>query len=285
MRGEITLSIITPVYNGSSDLINCLQNVISEMNSDIEHIIIDGGSLDGTLDILKEYSARYNHIRWISEPDKGQSDAMNKGIRLARGHIIGFLNVDDYYEPGVLKRVMVLFHDVPDNTIILGNCVIWDEEGNILDVSRPVGITHDRMLMGQIIQPYPVNPSAYFYHKQLHDIVGGYDVDEHYHMDLDFLFRISKVANLLHFDEHWGNFRYQPGTKTHQNFESGLLNRRIDKLVKRYQNQLPFWKKIWIFPVYVYSRSNLAATVAYFRRHPDELLPRLLNRIRLVFNR
>ncbi|MBU1997727.1 MAG: glycosyltransferase, partial [Candidatus Omnitrophica bacterium] len=92
------LSIITPVFQGSKYMAECIESVAQQNCDTLEHIIIDGGSTDGTVDILKEYAAKYEHIRYISEKDEGQSSAMNKGLKMAKGAIIGFLNADYYYE-------------------------------------------------------------------------------------------------------------------------------------------------------------------------------------------
>ena len=98
------LSVITPVFNGIRFIESCILNVIEQGCCEVEHLIIDGGSSDGTVEIVSRYAERYRHIRWVSEQDEGQSHAMNKGIAMARGTIIGFLNVDDYYEPRVAPR-------------------------------------------------------------------------------------------------------------------------------------------------------------------------------------
>jgi glycosyltransferase involved in cell wall biosynthesis len=95
------ISIITPVFNGEKFIASCIKNVIGQNCPYAEHIIIDGASTDSTASIVKTFADRYPHIRWVSEKDRGQSDAMNKGIALAQGTILGFLNVDDYYEPNV----------------------------------------------------------------------------------------------------------------------------------------------------------------------------------------
>ena len=108
-QGGIRLSIITPVFNGIRFIESCIINVIEQNCRGLEHIIIDGGSSDGTVDVIRAYAKRYGHIKWISEKDKGQSDAMNKGIRMAQGDILGFLNVDDFYEPNVLCRIIEYF--------------------------------------------------------------------------------------------------------------------------------------------------------------------------------
>ncbi|MGC1247930.1 MAG: glycosyltransferase, partial [Spirulinaceae cyanobacterium] len=107
------ISVITPVYNGAKYIEACLQVVIAQNCSQIEHIIIDGNSQDCTVDIVQKYAEKYSHIRFISAPDQRQSDAMNKGVSLAKGNIIAILNVDDYYEANVLNRVLELFTDLP----------------------------------------------------------------------------------------------------------------------------------------------------------------------------
>jgi len=123
------ISVITPVYNGERFIEACIQVVIDQQCSDVEHIIMDGGSKDGTVDIIKRYAEQYSHIRWLSEKDQGQSDAMNKGIAMAKGEILAILNVDDYYEPNVLKRVTEIFKILPEPSLLVGNCNIWDSNG------------------------------------------------------------------------------------------------------------------------------------------------------------
>jgi glycosyltransferase involved in cell wall biosynthesis len=103
---EPMISVITPVYNGDRFIESCIRMVIDQACSEAEHLIIDGGSSDRTVEIVQQYADRYPHIRWVSEPDAGQSDAMNKGIEMAKGDIIAMLNVDDYYEPNVLNRIV-----------------------------------------------------------------------------------------------------------------------------------------------------------------------------------
>ena len=102
----IDISVITPVYNSIQFIEDCILNVINQKAINVEHLIVDGGSNDGTLEVIQHFSKEYPHIRFLSEKDNGQSDAMNKGIDLAKGRFISFLNVDDYYEEGALKDVL-----------------------------------------------------------------------------------------------------------------------------------------------------------------------------------
>ncbi len=95
------ISIVTPSYNSAEFIEDCIQSVLKQNYPNFEHIIIDGGSTDGTVEILKKYP----HLKWISEPDEGQSDALNKGFKKAEGDIIGWLNSDDVYLPGTFNKV------------------------------------------------------------------------------------------------------------------------------------------------------------------------------------
>src|ERR1700752_5261433 len=153
------ISVITPVYNGERFIESCLRSVVEQNCPDVEHIIMDGGSKDRTLEIVKEYADRYPHIRWVSEKDKGQSDAMNKGLRLARGSLLGFLNGDDFYEPGALTAAREILETLPEPSILIGNCNVIDDNGKLLWLNKP----HTRYY--QLLQVWrfkmPNNPSSY----------------------------------------------------------------------------------------------------------------------------
>jgi glycosyltransferase involved in cell wall biosynthesis len=213
---DIQLSIITPVFNGKKYLENCLANVAAQAFPELEHLIMDGGSNDGSLEILKEWQASHPHIRIISEKDNGQSDAMNKGIRLAKGKIIGFLNVDDYYEPEVLPKIPIIFENLPDPSFVCGNLNILNADGSLKHFNRPNRISLPELLSHQFEWPY--NPSAYFYHKSLHTICGFYNESNHYCMDYEFILEVAQQIDLKHIDELWGNFCQVEESKTLQRF-------------------------------------------------------------------
>jgi len=122
------ISIITVVYNGEKYLEQTILSVISQNYDNIEYIIIDGGSTDGTLDIIKKYDEQIDY--WISETDNGIYDAMNKGIKLAQGEFIGLINADDYYEKDIFHKVV---KEIKNNKydIIFGHCKMIDLNGNI----------------------------------------------------------------------------------------------------------------------------------------------------------
>ncbi|MBN3961619.1 glycosyltransferase family 2 protein [Nostoc sp. NMS8] len=277
------ISIITPVYNGEKFIESCLQNVINQNFAEVEHIIADGGSTDKTIDIIKHYANQHPHIRWISEKDQGQSDAMNKGIAMAQGAIIGILNVDDFYEPNVLSRISELFTNLPEPTLIVGNCNIWDHRNNLIQINKPKRLQPVDLLMekqinddGMIDVTFPVNPSAYFYHKSLHQKIGVYKVEEHYVMDIDFLLKAVKVAHVKYFNELWGNFRYYPGTKTFDDSINGTNETRIQHLFKEYAKTLPLieqWK-IHLNRIILF----ITLRIFYFSKYPQRLPQSIMNR-------
>lgn len=238
------ISVITPVYNGEKFIEFCLQTVIQQQCAEVEHIIVDGGSQDRTIEIVQRYAQQYSHIRWKSEKDQGQSDAMNKGIRMAKGAIITFLNVDDYYEPNVLNQVIEHFKKLPDPSFLVGNCNIWDDSNWLIEVNRPSKLRLYDLVLGVSIHPFPCNPSAYFYHASLHDRVGFYDPEEHYVMDLDFILRAVQVATVQYVDQTWGNYRRIKGTKTYEDLQKGVTHARVLKLLRKYRRSLTLIEKI-----------------------------------------
>lgn len=242
------ITVITPVFNGARFIEQCIQNVAVQAFDGIEHLIIDGGSSDETVQIIQREVERFPHVRFISEADEGQADAMNKGVRLARGRVLGFLNVDDYYEPGVLRRVYELFTAQlkREPSLAVGNCQVWDNDNKPFFLNKPSKLHISDLMQGQHYAPFPVNPSAYFYHKSLHQRVGFYDVSHHYALDLDFILRAVQVARLHYFDELWGNYRHLEGSKTFQDMVAGKAKARGDAVYDYYRRRLTWWQILQI---------------------------------------
>ena len=265
------ISVITPVLNGARFIEACINNVISQGVPECEHVIADGGSADGTIDVVKAYAAKYGHIKWFSEKDSGQSDAMNKGIRAASAGIIGFLNVDDYYEPGAVKDARWILMQMPEPSFVAADCRILDEKGVVIDVCRPRRLKISDLLLGYDVNPHPVNPSSYFYHKSLHDAAGPYDTAVDVAMDQDFIFRAVGVAHVKYVDRVWGNFRLIPGTKTYRDKESGAIAGRDIAMIKKYRQKLPPFRRAAARAAYVFYNSEpgrLFRRAAYYAGDP-----------------
>lgn len=257
------ISIITPVFNGENFIEFCIQNVIDQACPHVEHIIVDGGSTDRTVEIIKKYAEKYSHIRWVSEKDQGQSDAMNKGVAKARGKIIGVLNDDDYYEPNVLNQVLEVFQTLPEPSFVVGNCKIWSDEGQMIKLNKPKYLSFWSLVSR--IHHFPVNPSAYFYHRSLHERIGLYEVEDHYSMDLDFILKaVQNVEVKRYVNQTWGNYRKIEGTKT-----ALSSNQRVaEKLFKKHrQNLTPvqrFFANMGEFVIY---------RTKYFVEYPEDIRP------------
>lgn len=267
------LSIITPVYNGEAFIEKCIQNVIAQNCDDLEHIILDGGSKDQTIEIIKRYAEQYSYIRWVSEQDRGQSDAMNKGIQMAKGEILGILNVDDYYEPNVLNRITEIFKDLTVPSFVTGNCNVWNDSGEIMEVNKPKDLRFLSLVSWS--SPIPYNPSAYFYHKILHDVIGLYDLNEHYAMDLDFILKTIQEANLVYVDELWGNYRQIEGTKTVSSGNENKAKQYRIRILEKHRKSLPFLQRLQaVLGVSVIYK------IKYFSSHPQDILPTI--RVKLL---
>lgn len=261
------ISIITPVFNGEHYIAACIENVIAQGFDQVEHLIVDGGSTDNTVAIIQDHAARYPHIRWMSEKDRGQSDAMNKGIGMARGEFISFLNADDFYEKGAFVRIGQLVTSFRsgerENLFFLANCRVVDEKGNFLFLNRPGKLHYSLMLTGMHIEGNPINPAAYFYHKSLHDQVGPYRVEEHNHMDLEFILRVMPIATVRYFDEIWGNFRWYEGTKTAAGAQAGVLIDNVRTILRAFHPSLRWHQKLFVLPVFRFLGSRFYRRLAF----------------------
>ena len=241
---EPKLSIITPVYNNVRFIEHCIANVIAQGVSDqVEHLIIDGGSSDGTVEKIRTLAEQHSHIIWQSEPDTGQSAAMNKGLRRAKSDTVCFLNVDDFFEENTLVCVLNKLKNRTHPFLLLGNCKIWNDAGELIKHHKAAKASFLRILADREIPP---NPSAYFYSKSLHQNVGFYSEDNHASMDVDFILAVGQIISFTRFDEDWGNFRLIKGTKTHANMHSkegtSVSIQKYDAVVSK----LPFAQRFLI---------------------------------------
>jgi len=183
------VSIITPSLNQAPFIERSIQSVLAQQWRPLEYIVFDGGSTDGTLDILKKYNAQ---LRWVSEPDKGQSDAVNKGIRTATGDVIGWLNSDDIYYPGAVKLAVEFLAAHPELDAVYGMADYIAADDSIID-SYPTEPWHFPRLKDVcfICQP------ALFLRRSVFERHGYLDTDLHYCMDYEYCLRLGRAG--VHF--------------------------------------------------------------------------------------
>jgi glycosyltransferase involved in cell wall biosynthesis len=217
MAGTPKISIITPSWNQGPFIERTIRSVLDQEYPNLEYIVMDGGSADGTIDILKKYEGRLN---WISEKDKGQADAINKGITRATGDIIAYLNSDDIYEPDALRKVADHFSGHPETMWLTGQCRIIDEQDR--EIRRPITAYKNFLLRhysySLLLVTNPVSQPATFWRRTVTSEFGHFDETEHLVMDYDYWLRIGKKYPPAVLDDYLAGFRVYAASKTSSSF-------------------------------------------------------------------
>lgn len=204
-------SIVIPSYNQGEFLERTLLSVITQ-EADTEIIVIDGGSTDNSVEIIKKYADKIAY--WVSEKDRGQSHALNKGFAKATGDIFGWQNSDDIYMPGAFKKVMEVFEKFPDKKIVYGNWYELDENDNVID--RTYSAPKPRIPHFSY-EGFDSNLQSMFWKREVFEKFGAFDENLHQLMDSDFLF--SLILNqgrdiFIKTDFFFGGFRRHENQKT-----------------------------------------------------------------------
>ena len=163
----------------------CIESVAAQSYANKEHVIVDGASTDGTVDVIREYADRYPHIRWISEPDSGLSNAFNKGLAISTGDLIGILGDDDFYADGAFDIVAREAEAKPEAGLIAGDCAYMDNAGRVTKVMR-ASFTNRRDLLECWVhwgREVTISAPSTFIRKRVIDDVGGFDEGDKYSMD------------------------------------------------------------------------------------------------------
>lgn len=186
-------SIITISYNSESTIAKTINSVLSQNCKDYEYIIVDGASTDHTLDIVKEFEPFFEgRMRWISEPDSGIYNAMNKGIRLAKGEIIGIVNSDDWLESDVLETLVEVLKDNPDNKnkILTGEMLFHYVDGT----TQHFPTSYKRYEYYSKRYRMGINHPATFVPKKIYDKIGLFDEEYKLYADADFVIRCYEAG-------------------------------------------------------------------------------------------
>jgi glycosyltransferase involved in cell wall biosynthesis len=178
------VSIVTPSYNQGNYIEETILSVLGQDYPNVEYTVIDGGSKDQTVNILKKYDKK---IKWLSEHDKGQADAVNKGFRVAKGEILGWLNSDDVYLPGAVRRAVAYFEAHPDAVMVYGNAYYTDRDSVITGIYES-----DHFNFGKLARHCFICQPAVFIHAAALKEVGGLDVSLETCLDYDLWIRIAK---------------------------------------------------------------------------------------------
>ena len=223
------ISVITPSLNQGAYIERTIRSVLSQGYPDLEFIVVDGGSTDNTVSILRRYG---NSLLWISEKDEGQSHAINKGMRMATGDIIAYLNSDDIYEPGALTKVAAAFAEDASVMWLTGRCRIVDQNG--CETRRAI-TAYKNFLLGHfsyamLLVTNPISQPATFWRRAVVDEIGFFNVDEHLVMDYEYWLRIGGKYPLQILGDYLACFRVHASAKTQS---TGFGNFRREYEVSR----------------------------------------------------
>jgi len=222
------VSIITPSYNQGCFIEETILSVKNQSYSNIEHIVIDGGSSDETVKILKKYTPQ---IKWISEPDNGQTHAINKGLHRCNGKYIAYLNSDDLYLPETIKTVVDFFSSHPDIDLVYGDIIHIDKKSHLINKYEPGIIDFEKYLSMPTYLPQP----TVFFRRRVLEQTGDFDEKLHLAMDLDYWLRVFLVFNVAYIPEFLAQARMYSETKS-QSVNFKYLDERLYILDKIFQN-------------------------------------------------
>jgi glycosyltransferase involved in cell wall biosynthesis len=229
------LTVVVPVLNGAATITRALDSISSQQVPGVEIVVVDGASTDGTVQLLADRAG----IRYVSEPDRGLSDAVNKGVAMAAGRMIGWLNADDTYLPGALQRVRAATDADPAAEWVTGPCVIVDGDGREI---RPAVTRYKNALLKRyshalhLTQNFVSAPSTFFT-KEAYDAVGGMDVALRYAMDYDLFLRLGRRGRPVLLATPLATFSMTEGTLSMSGFERQFAEHA--DIARRYRSDAP----------------------------------------------
>lgn len=209
MSQEPLVSIITPSFNQAKFLRRTIESVLAQDYPNLEYIVIDGGSSDGSLEIIREYADRLSH--WESITDEGQTDAINKGFARATGKYLAWMNSDDVYQPGAVSEAVTFLEGHPDVGMVYGDCTFIDAQDRTIGRFPAAQTDYQRLRRGYVHIPQ----QASFFRASLWADVGPLDPAFYFAMDYDLWVRLAKEAPLVYLPgHHWASFRLHGDAKT-----------------------------------------------------------------------
>jgi len=195
------VSIVTPSYNQAGFLEATIRSVLEQDYPRIEYILVDGGSTDGSLEIIRKYADRF--AWWVSEKDRGHADALNKGFAHAHGQVFAWLNSDDTYTPGAVSEAVAYLQAHPEVGMVYGDADLSDKEGRIIGRFASRQTDYRRLLRGSVHIPQATT----FYRADLWQQLGPLDLSLFFSFDYDMWVRFSKVSRLQYLPRTWATFR------------------------------------------------------------------------------
>lgn len=219
MTDRPTITLVTPSLNQGAFVERTVRSVLGQEGGfDLEYLVFDGGSTDGALDVLRRYEGR---LRLVVEPDAGQASAINKGLRAARGDVVGWLNSDDLLYPGALARVAAAFAARPGLVWLHGGCEIVDEQDRpirrwVSAYKRYRCRRYSRL--GLLVENF-VSQMTVFWRRSAMERVGYLDETMRYSFDYEYWLRLSALGDPLYLDDRIAAFRWYAASKSGSSFE------------------------------------------------------------------
>jgi glycosyltransferase involved in cell wall biosynthesis len=249
----LIITVITPSYNQGRYLAETIESVLGQVGDlYLDYVIIDGGSTDGSVEIIRRYERLLNegartakcrgiNYRWISEKDKGQTDAILKGFRMAEGEILAWLNSDDTYSPGALQKVAKIFAGEPGVSVLYGRTHFTDEKGGIIGKYPTEPFDYRRLATFDFI----CQPSVFFRRRAFEE-AGGLDMSLHYAMDYDLWIRLGQRFVFRYLPEYLSTYRLHEESKTISAAVALANHREALETVRKYYGWAPL-NRVYIY--------------------------------------
>jgi glycosyltransferase involved in cell wall biosynthesis len=231
MNNQLHCTVVTPSLNQGAYLDEALRSVGVQRPAALEHLVIDGGSRDGSLGILRRHAASgRTQLRWVSEPDRGQSHALNKGFLQARGEIVGWLNSDDRYLPGCFAAIARAFAAYPEADVIYGDYNWIDERGRVFRIRREIEFSYFVLLYHRVLY---IPTTATFFRRRIFEEGNLLDERLHFAMDYEFFLRLSSRGyGFRHIPVVLADFRFHRTSKSCSMPEKQLQEQ--EEVMRRY---------------------------------------------------
>lgn len=279
------ISIVTPSYNQGKFLEETIRSVVLQNYPNLEYIIIDGGSTDNTVALIKQYEPYISY--WVSEPDNGQAHAINKGIAKATGEIIAYLNSDDYYLPGTLFKVAENFQEFPDTDLLHGICRYVNQEGekigeqfgNIQTLEEILDLWNVWWKKRQFVQP------EVFWTRRITEKVGSFNEELNFVMDYDYWCRIIQVGGMIQrINYELSSFRFTSEQKSNQSVKvAEELLQVVKPILWNMSTKIPLHKRLVLQANWLY-QSVFLQQIEISLQAKDTKLTRYMKLFKIILN-
>jgi glycosyltransferase involved in cell wall biosynthesis len=232
------VSIVTPSFNQAPYLELAIASVLQQDHPEIEYMLVDGGSTDGSLEIIKRHAGQF--AWWVSERDAGQAEAINKGFTHAHGEIAAWLNSDDAYLPGAVSAAVAVFEANPSAVMVYANMRAVDENGRITNA-----LTYRQLSLQELLCFEIIGQPAVFMRRAAFDRVGGLDTSFRFLLDHQLWIKLAAQGRVQHVDQTWAIARYHPMAKNRaQASQFGGEAFRIVDWASQDPGLAPVWRRV-----------------------------------------